>query len=369
MIAEDNRSGDRGVRFLIIVASLIVVVAGLRAATQLILPFLVSIFLAIISLPLMAWLQRKRVPPALAILCTVMTAITVLAVMVLVVSGSVNEFASVAPRYQARLQMLATSATEWVRGLGIEAEWEALEFINPAALLDLVGGTLGAVAALLSNTFLVLLTMIFILLEAAGFSRKLSAAFGDHQDHLQRLETMTRQVQNYLAIKTMVSLATGVLAGVWVAILGLDFPLLWGLIAFIFNYIPNLGSVLAGVPPVLLAILQLGPGWAVGVALGYVTINVVLGNLLEPWLLGRRLGLSTLVVFLSLVFWGWVWGPVGMLLSVPLTMVIKIAFENTEEFHWVAIMLDASPASTPPAPPRAGLPSDPSAPSARARFH
>ena len=158
-------------------------------------------------------------------------------------------------------------------------------------------------------------------------------------------------MQNYLAIKTLVSLATGVTAGVLVWALGLDFPLLWGLLAFIFNYIPNLGSVLAGVPPVLLAILQLGPGRAVAVALGYLVINTVFGNFIEPTLMGRRLGLSTLVVFLSLVFWGWVWGPVGMLLAVPLTMVIKIALENTEDFHWVAVMLDANPASTPP--PRA----------------
>ena len=352
MIAQHDRSRDRGLRFLIIAASLIVVVAGLRAAAQLILPFLVSVFFAIISLPLMAWLQRRKVPAPLAFLCTIMTAIAVLAAMVLVVSGSVNEFASVAPRYRIRLRELASSTIEWVRGLGIEAEWESLEFINPGAVLDLVGGTLGAVAGLLSNTFLVLLTIVFILLEAAGFSTKLQAAFGDRHEHLQRLETMTRQVQNYLAIKTLISLGTGVLVGVWVASLGLDFPLLWGLIAFFFNYIPNLGSILAAVPPVLLATLQFGAGRALGVALGYVTVNVLMGNVLEPWLLGRRLGLSTLVVFLSLVFWGWVWGPIGMLLSVPLTMVIKIALENSEDFHWVAVMLDANPRSTRPRPAR-----------------
>ena len=159
---------------------------------------------------------------------------------------------------------------------------------------------------------------------------------------------MTLQVQNYLAIKTAVSVFTGVLVGIWVWALGLDLPLLWGLVAFIFNYIPNLGSILAAVPAVLLALVQFGPGRAAVVASGYLAINLVFGNDVEPMMLGRRLGLSTLVVFMSRVFWGWVWGPVGMLLSVPLTMMLKIAMENTEDLRWVAVMLDKNTPSAPP---------------------
>ena len=209
--------------------------------------------------------------------------------------------------------------------------------------MDLVGGTLRAVAAVAQNTFLVILTMVFILAEAAGFSRKLRAAFGPRSDHLERFGVMARQIQRYLAIKTLISLATGILVGLWVSVLGLGFPLLWGLVAFIFNYIPNLGSILAAIPPVLLALVQFGPGRAAVVALGYLVINISLANFLEPYLMGRRLGLSTLVVVLSLIFWGWVWGPVGMLLSVPLTVIVKIALENTEDFRWVAVLLDANP--------------------------
>jgi predicted PurR-regulated permease PerM len=158
-----------------------------------------------------------------------------------------------------------------------------------------------------------------------------------------QFERMTQQVQKYLVIKTAISATVGTLVGLWVAAFGLDFPLLWGLLAFLFNFIPNLGSIFAAIPAVLLAIVQFGPGRAAVIAVGYVVINIVLGNFMEPTLMGRRLGLSTLVVFVSLVFWGWVWGPVGMLFSVPLTMVIKIALENTEEFRWVAVMLDANP--------------------------
>ena len=142
---------------------------------------------------------------------------------------------------------------------------------------------------------------------------------------------VTGQVQRYLAIKTVTSLVTGLLVGVWVGMMGLDFAVVWGLVAFMLNYIPNIGSIVAAVPAVLLAVIQLGVGPGIAVALGYLVINITMGNLVEPALLGRSLGLSTLVVFLSLIFWGWMWGTVGMLLSVPLTMMTKIFLENSED--------------------------------------
>ncbi len=337
---------DRGARFLLVAASIIVVIAGLRQAGQLVLPFLTAVFLAVVSFPVLAWLQHKKVPTPLAVLITVAAAAGVVSVLGVAVGRSVNEFSQVAPQYQARFQELANQILAWAEGVGLPAsEWTLLDYVNPEAIVDLIGGTLGALAGLLSNAFLVLLAVIFILFEAAGFRAKLRLAFGDRGANLDRLGQMTLQVQNYLAIKTLVSVATGVLVGIWVWALGLDFPLLWGLVAFIFNYIPSLGSIFAAVPAVLLALVQLGPGRAAVVAIGYLAINIVFGNFVEPMMLGRRLGLSTLVIFLSLVFWGWVWGPVGMLLSVPLTMMLKIALENTEDFRWVAVMLDKNPPS------------------------
>lgn len=348
--SSQERRQERGARFLVLAASLIIVVAGLREAGQLLLPFLVAVFLAVVSLPVMVWLQR-RVPTPLAVLTTVAAAAGVVSVFGVVVGQSVSEFAEVAPQYQARLQALLTSVLGWAEGLGLPAtQWTPLDYIDPGAMVDLLNGILGALAGLLSNAFLVLLVVIFMLLEAAGFRAKLRVAFGERSRGVTRFSQMTLQIQRYLAIKTAVSLSTGFLAGMWVWAWGLDFPLLWGLIAFLFNYIPNLGSIFAAIGPVLLAVVQFGPGRAVGVAVGYVVINITFGNFVEPMLLGRRLGLSTLVVVLSLVFWGWVWGPVGMLLSVPLTMMLKIALENTEDLRWLAVILDANPAAHDVAP-------------------
>jgi len=322
-------------------ACVVVVVAGLREASQLVLPFLVASFLAVISLPFMLWLRRLGVPQILAVLSTVLAAVAMVGLLVLTIGQSVNAFRVVAPRYQARLQELFDQTVLLAEEYGLPvAEGQSLDVL-PVGVFDILGGALGAVASFASNSFLVLLTVVFILLEAAGFSRKLRRAFGKHVD-LGQVTEMANQVQRYLVIKTIMSALTGILVALWVAALGLAFPALWGVTAFLFNYIPTLGSILAAVPAVLFALVQFGPGMAALVAVGYITLNVVFGSLLEPMLLGRRLGLSTLVIFVSLVFWGWVWGPVGMLFAVPLTMVIKITLENTREFRWVALMLDAN---------------------------
>ena len=204
--------------------------------------------------------------------------------------------------------------------------------------MELVAGTLSGLGGVLKNTFLILLTVIFILLEGSTFPNKLRAAFGPgaHFDHFDKFrETVNR----YLVIKTTTSLVTGILVSTWLALLGVDFALLWGLLAFMLNYIPSIGSIIAAVPPVLLALVQHGLVSALLVGLGYTVLNLAIGAGIEPRFMGRSLGLSTLVVFLSLVFWGWVLGPIGMLLSVLLTMTLKIALDSYEETQWIAVML------------------------------
>ncbi len=350
-MTAEARPRDAGIRFLLAGACLVVIIAGLRAAAPIILPFLIAVFLAVVNVPLMNWLVRIRVPKPAAVLLTILMAVSIVAVLVAVMATSLNQLTVVAPTYQEQFQQLAVSAIATAEQYGLPADqWTAA--VAPSGLFDLMGGVIGntlrAVGSFLSNSFLVLLTVVFILFEAAGFGTKLKIAFGEGSDPFGPMTRMASQVQNYLVAKTAISAATGLVVGIWVGVMGLDFPLLWGVLAFMFNFIPNLGSILAAVPAVLLAVIQpdLGPVTAAVIAAGYLAVNLVFGSFLEPTLMGRRLGLSTLVVFISLVFWGWVWGPVGMLFSVPLTMVVKIALENTNEFRWVAVMLDANPSAS-----------------------
>ncbi|MDF1555205.1 MAG: AI-2E family transporter, partial [Deferrisomatales bacterium] len=197
----------------------------------------------------------------------------------------------------------------------------------------------------LTNGFLILLTVVFMLLEASDLPAKMRAAVGDPAADFSGFDAFANNLNRYLAIKSWVSLATGALAAAWLGILGVDFAILWGLLAFLLNFVPNLGSIIAGVPAVLMAFIQFGFARAGVVAVGYVVINVVIGSGVEPRFMGRGLGLSTLVVFVSLVFWGWVFGPVGMLLSVPLTMALKIALESREDSRWLSVLLGSGSAA------------------------
>ena len=203
----------------------------------------------------------------------------------------------------------------------------------------MVGTTLRGLSALMSNGFLIFLTVIFILAEASSFPRKLASTLSDPDQQMPYFEAFADNINRYMAIKATTSLITGLLAWAFLSIVGVDHPLLWGLVAFLLNFVPNIGSVLASIPPILLALVQFGPLQAGIVAIGYVAINVGIGAGVEPRFLGRGLGLSTLIVFLSLIFWGWTLGPVGMLLSVPLTMTAKIALESSPQTRWIGTLL------------------------------
>ncbi|PLX89933.1 MAG: hypothetical protein C0618_00030 [Desulfuromonas sp.] len=339
--------GTRENRGLILsLACFVIVVAGMRAAQPLLVPFLLAVFIAIICSGPLHWLQNKRVPTALAVLIILLSMIGAGVTVLALVGTSVSDFSNAIPEYQQKLRSLTLGVLPLLERLGVQlSPGELLDYFDPGKAMQMVASTLATTGGVLTNTFLILLTVVFILLEAAEMPGKLRAASHNAESSLESFERFSTGVRQYLAIKTLVSFATGLLVTLWLLVLGLDYPLLWGVIAFLLNYVPNIGSILAAIPAVLLALVQLGPSSTVLVAGGYLAVNLLMGSALEPKLLGRKLGLSTLIVFLSLVFWGWVLGPVGMLLSVPLTMIVKIALEVQPETTWLAILLGSeSPA-------------------------
>jgi predicted PurR-regulated permease PerM len=305
----------------------------------------------VLSLPVMMFLRRRRVPAWVAIGLTVLANVAVVGLLLLLASSSFSEMQKELPRYAARLQELQTSAIEWVvRGLGLPlGTYAPKDLFTADDIVNFAGNVVGRIAQFLSMTFLVFLIMIFMLSEATVFPDKFHYVLGAPAGS-DRLAKVVHEMQSYLVIKTAVSLATGLLVGVWAFVMKLDFPVLLGLMAFLMNYVPTVGSILAAIPALLLSLILVGtlPNLLL-VALGYVVVNILLGNLVEPNLMGRRLGLSTLVVILSLLFWGWAWGPLGALLSVPLTVIVKIWLENTRDLRWVAVLLDKAPPKPDPA--------------------
>jgi predicted PurR-regulated permease PerM len=324
-----------------ILAAVVVVIYGMQMMSVLLVPFLIAAFLALITVRPMLWMQAHKVPSILAALMIVTMLMLILAVVGAILGTSIAEFTAALPTYQARLDVIIDGVFDFiVKNSNVDESIESIgDMIDPGFAMGLVAGLLNSLREVLTNTFLIVFTMIFILLEASTAKTKFEAAFGRSADTLDNVRDFMQNLGRYLGIKTLISVATGLCAGLLTWSLGLDFPLLWAMIAFLLNYVPTIGSIIAAVPAVLLALIQIGPGAAGATALGFIGINVVFGNFLEPRLMGYGVGLSPLVVFVGLVAWGWIFGPVGMLLSVPLTMTLKMALESDERSRWIAILL------------------------------
>lgn len=331
---------NHGLKWLLGLAGVMVIIAGLKAAEAIVIPIMLALFVAIISTPFLRALTRRGVPSYMAVLIVLSVLIICGGALGMIVSQSIDSFLTRMPQYQARLQSLLVDWLPYLERWDIPVNRDmVMNQFNPSQVMGLVGSTLSGIGALLTNLFLVIFIVIFILLEEASFSDKVKAALPNAEKSLRDAQGFMKQVNQYLMIKTTISFITGVLVTLWLWWLDVDFPVLWGLIAMLMNYIPNVGSLIAAVPAVLLALVQLGVTEAMLVVAGYVAVNVVMGNLIEPRFMGRGLGLSPLVVFLSLILWGWLFGPVGMFLSIPLTMIVKIALEQNHGTRWIAILL------------------------------
>lgn len=334
---------------LVSIASVIVIAAALREASGVLIPFMMALLLAVVSSPPLAWLERKRVPEPVAATIILLANIAVFGAGAIVVASSASDFGDAVPKYRARLGELAQSAIIWLAMHRIHVPQNALsQLISPGNVLSVGADMVQKLASLVSDMLIVLLILGFMLFESRDFSRKMRVLMGQDGGIPSRFGEITSDVQKYLFIKTMVSLAMGVVLGVFVGVLGVDFAVLWGLVSFLLNYVPNVGGFIAAIPPVTLALITHGPGRAFVVAAGFVVVHMVIGNIIEPAWMGRRLGLSATVVFLSLLFWGFIWGPGGMFLSVPLTMVARILLEGSEKTRWMAVMLDSNVPSEDP---------------------
>ena len=363
----DQFDRNPGLRILFTVAVGFILIQGLRFTQPVLLPVATATFLAVICLPIVLWLSSRRVPLTISVVITVLAVAGGFGLLILVGSQQTPELRDrLVTLIEAAIPQLGpwmAQIEDWVPLLD---EGEIRAFIegemNAESLTGWVTDLTTWALSFLTSTFLVVFILVFALGEAAILPRKLQLIAGGGVPLDERFRKIIAEVQGYLVIKTLISIATGVLLGLWAWFMGLDLPILLGLFAFLLNYIPTIGSIIASVPALILAGIDIDPltlefagmdfQHAAIVGLGYLTVNIFFGNWLEPTLLGRHLGLSTLIVVVSLFFWGWLWGPLGALLSVPLTMVVKIMLENTPDLRWMAVLLG----KTPPPDPGPGEP-------------
>jgi len=326
--------------YLVAAASIIVIITGLKVAAPLLVQLLMALFIAIICMPSIRWMEDHKVPRSLAIVIVLAVILAFVYAVVALVGDSINAFNANKEFYIEQLSSRVKSIADWVASHGMPIEnFNIAAAFKKADIMSLVTMLLGGVGNIFSDFFLIFLCVIFILAETTSFPAKFSRAFSNAQDKMVHVNNILSKIRHYLAIKAATSLLTGVLAALALLFIGVDYPFLWGMLAFLLNFIPNLGSLLAAIPPVILALIQLGPIGVMWTGISFFAINNIVGNYLEPKLMGKMLGLSAFVVFLSLILWGYIFGIVGMFLSVPLTMMIKIALDTNEKTRWLGILL------------------------------
>ncbi|MEN8151856.1 MAG: AI-2E family transporter, partial [Planctomycetota bacterium] len=291
-------------------------------------------------------------PPWLAILLVVIVVLLLILGLTSVVGGSVAEFSGKVGDYDKLSDDIVEKIATKLEGLGLKVDKERLkDHLDSEGILKLISGTLVELLGALSNLVVILIMTVFMLIEAEGLPTKLRRIAGDPAADLGNYLKVSRSVNDFIRVKTLMSLLTGIGVSIFLLILGVPYPFLWGVVAFLFNYVPQVGSLLAAVPAVLLALITRDLTTALITAGCYVGLNSIIGNVLEPRLMGKALGLSIFVTVISLVFWNWVLGPVGMLLSIPLTMIVKILLEHSEDLKPAAILLGSAESGSTEASP------------------
>lgn len=327
-------------------ASLVVILAGVKLSAEVIVPFLLSLFIAIIFSPLIKFMTNYRIPHWLAISLLFTLIVLIFFSLISLINSTVQEFTLSIPQYKLlmaeRLNDVKALAEKFNLPFNIDTT-KIPKQLDPSVIMNFVSGLLVNFSNVVSNAFVLILVVIFMLLEAPTAKRKFAIAFSknDSEENVSKryLDRVLQGVIGYLAVKTTVSLLTGVLVWILLEMANVQYAVLWATLSFLFNYIPNIGSILAAFPIIVQSLLLNGFSVGFVVTVGVIAINMVIGNVLEPKMMGKKLGLSTLVVFLSLLFWGWLLGTVGMLLSVPLTMALKIALESSPKTTRYAILL------------------------------
>ncbi|MCW9710038.1 AI-2E family transporter [Avibacterium sp. 21-586] len=338
-------------QLLITLSALVIILAGIKLASEIVVPFLLSLFIAIICSPVVKFMTERKIPHWLALTLLFLMILTVFFFLVSLINSTAKEFTQSIPQYRVLFSQRLNDLSVIAQGLHLPVEdlrEKIMDNFDPAMIMNFASGFLLSFSGVVTNVFVLFLVVLFMLLEAPTAKHKFAVALSKADDVAKyegSIDLILKGVMDYLGVKTFTSFVTGLGVFILLKILGVQYAILWATLSFLLNYVPNIGSIIAAVPIIIQALLLNGFFTGIGVMIGVVSLNMIIGNVLEPKMMGKSLGLSTLIVFLSLLFWGWLLGSVGMFLSVPLTMVLKIALEASPDTIKYAALLGETPDS------------------------
>ena len=340
---NSNQKMSEVSRILIPLAAFVIVLAGMKAAVSIVGPILFSIFLTVIFGMLLHWFERTGFTTRNAFILTLAIFFAILAVFIVVIAGSFLQLLSDLPRYQQELEASLELISPYLISVGIDPSSLTLQEIVTSLSIE-IGSLIRQLWNIAILFVMIILTTIFLLFEARGFSHKLRIIIEQlRPGDLPRFISLAEKNVSYLIIRTEVNLAMGIGTAVILALIGVKYAILWGFIAFLLGFIPYIGFWLAVIPPMLLAWFDIGPVAAILVLAGSGIVNLMAEYLMFPHLAARGLALSTAVVFISLIFWGWLLGGFGVLLAVPLTLSVQMICELFDETRWISLLLGPAP--------------------------
>ncbi len=305
-------------------ASLVLIIAGLKATASLLSPILLSLFIVLVTVPLMRWLKARGVPGWLAYTLVLLGVIAIGLIFILFLAASLSQLSAELPNYRTLIDEQITKLVAWLDRIGVEAEdLRELEWFQPGRIFQVLLSFVSALLGTVSNIGFTLLIFIYMLASATTFSERLRYGLAQNQPMLRRFSQFSSSISTYLLIKSWLGALTALFQVILMVVLGIDFAVLWGVFSFLFNFIPNVGFYLSLIPPALIALLTLGGTKTIIFVVGYTLINNFFDIVIAPRYLGKGLDLSTIVTFLAVVFWSWILGPIGAFLALPLTVMVK----------------------------------------------
>jgi len=337
-------------RVLLAIALVGLALAFLRASADMLNALILSWIIVLVASPLLHWLLSKRVPKGLSFALTLIAILAVFISFVLLLVVAVDRLVEAIPTYASAYEDLIASLQTTLAGLGIDtSDIQAfIDFLDPVKLVEIAANFLSGLIGTVSGVILVALLVIFLLLDAINAPAKLLREIKTGNQYLQRFFTTSHSLREYVYMTTVVGLVTGVVDTIWFLILGVDFAILWGILAFLLSYIPSLGFWLAAIPPTILALLESGPVTAALVFFGIVLINGFAENVVKPKYMGTGLNLSPFMIVFSVIFWATILGPLGAILGVPMTVMFKeLVLEADEQNRWIAKLMSSSAKGTP----------------------
>ena len=324
---ETSTENSSILKVIVAGAGVAIIIFAMKMSATILSSFLLAGVIGISVLPVTSWLIRKGVATWLALLITIGLVFLGVVALIAVIAISVVNLVETLPQYQSNLQGLLNEAATGLSSLGLQQTdlESAIANIDVSGVMSFISSFLGGILSSLSNLLVMLMVLIFFILGAPLLSTKLKNNYSTDNPIFSRFRTLIHDLQQYVTITTWINFLVGLVNTIFLMIIGVDFAVLWGVLSFLTGYIPNIGFWIAAIPPILLALVQYGIGKALIVLVGFIVINGGVG-FLQPKMMGQGLNLSVLVVTVSLFFWGWVLGPMGAILAIPLTMIVKEVF-------------------------------------------